>query len=65
MARVSSMALQVNPVVVRAFATARDYESAIIPEMTARRLMTLAARYFLTAFLVGAAPFQARPRIDA
>jgi hypothetical protein len=34
------MALQVNSIVVRAFATARDYESAIIPEMTARRLMT-------------------------
>ena len=40
------MALQVNPVVVRAFATARDYESAIIPEMTARRLMTTRGALF-------------------
>jgi hypothetical protein len=40
-------------------------EIVIIPEMTARRLMTLAARYFSTAFQMAAAPFQARPGIDA
>jgi hypothetical protein len=34
-----------------ASATPPRCESVIIPEMTARRLMTHAARYFLTAFL--------------
>jgi hypothetical protein len=35
-------------------------ETVIIPEMTTRRLMTLAARYFFTAFPMAAAPESAR-----
>jgi hypothetical protein len=34
----------------------------IIPEMTARRLITHAARYFFTAFLMAAALDKARRR---